>query len=172
MKDCCYWCSCELQGVVCDSLNAKRLIHVPLRLDKSVRGACCPLVLLSWPLYRRKLPSLCVHWCLCELQGVIVWMQKDSSMYLFGWINSQGTYGLLGLLSGSLNRRKLLSLLFMWTPRCNSLNAKRFIHVSVRLIKSVRGHMALWGYCLSPCTGESCCRWCFCVLQGVIAWVQ
>ena len=65
------------------------------------------------------------------------------------------------LVSGPQYRRKLLSLVFMWTPMCYSLNAKRFIHMSVRLNKSVRGHMALWGYCLGPCTGESCCRWCF-----------
>ena len=110
------------------------------------------------------------RWCLCELQ--VVWMQKDLFMYLFDWINQSGAYCPLGLLSGPQYRRKMLSLVFMWTPRCNSLNAKRFIHVSVRLNKSVRGHMALWGYCLGPCTGESCCRWCYCVLQGVIVWMQ
>ena len=57
-------------------------------------------------------------------------------MYLFGWIK-QGTYGPLGLLSGPLYRRKLLSLVFMWTLRCNSFNAKRFIHVSFWLNNAI-----------------------------------
>ena len=128
-------------------------------------------------------------------------MEKDSSMYLFDRRNQPGViwpYGPLRLLSGPLNSRKLLLLVFMWTPTCNSFNAKRFIHISLRLNKSVRrkllslvfmltlrlihesvwlnksvrGHMALSGYCLGPCTGESCCHWCFCKLQHVIVSMQ
>ena len=49
---------------------------------------------------------------------------------------------------------------------------KSFIHVSVRLNKSVKGHMALGGYFLGPCSGESCCHWCFCELQRVIVSMQ
>ena len=71
-------------------------------------------------------------------------------MYLFGWINQLRAYGPWELLSGPLYRRKLLSLMFLCTPTCNSFNAKWFIHVSVRLDKSVWGQMALWGYCLGP----------------------
>ena len=80
------------------------------------------------------------YWCLCELQRVIVLMQKNSSIDLFDWINQLGAYRPLGLLSGPLYRRKLLSLVFMWTLRCNSFNAKRLIHKSLRQNKSVRGH--------------------------------
>ena len=79
----------------------------------------------------------CCHVCFCELQRVIVSIQEDSFMYLFGWINQLGANGPLGLLSGPLYRRKLLSLVFMWTLRCNSFNAKRFIHVSFQLNNAI-----------------------------------
>ena len=100
--------------------------------------------------------------------------KKDSFMYLFDWINQTEVIWPYEatVWAPVQNRRKLLSLVFMWTPRCNSLNAKRFIHVSLRLNKSVRGHMALWGYSLGPWTGESCCHWCFCVFQLVIVLMQ
>ena len=79
----------------------------------------------------------CCHWCFCKLQHVIVSMQKGPFMYLFGWINQLGANGPSGLLSGPLYRRKLLSLVFMWTLRCNSFNAKIFIHVSFRLNNAI-----------------------------------
>ena len=93
-------------------------------------------------------------------------------MYLFGWINQSGDIWPFGATVWALYRRKLLSLVFLCTPRCNSLNAKRFIHVSLRLNKLVMGHMDLRGYCLGPSTGESCCCWCFCLLQHVILLIQ
>ena len=59
-------------------------------------------------------------------------------MYLFGRINQLGAYhGPLWLLSGPLYRRKLLSLVFTRTLRCNSFNAKRFIHVSFWLNNAI-----------------------------------
>ena len=88
----------------------------------------------------------CCHWYICKLQSVMHSMEKDSSTYLFDRRNQPGViwpYGPLRLLSGPLNSRKLLLLVFMWTPTCNSFNmfnAKRFVHISLRLNESVRWH--------------------------------
>ena len=91
----------------CNSFNAKRFIHVSVRLNKSVRGQMALGGYCLGPCTGES----CCHWCLCVLLGVIVSMQKDSSMYLFGWITPYGC-GPLGLLSGAKYKKKMLSLLF------------------------------------------------------------
>ena len=64
----------------------------------------------------------------------------------------------LGLLSGPLYRKKMLSLVVLFTQGNTSSKTKRIFYVPLRLNKPAMCQWALRDYCLAPCTGKNCCQ--------------
>ena len=68
--------------------------------------------------------------------------------------------GFLGIRSGPLNRKSVLSLIFLFSLICFSFDTKITISIPSRLNNLLGGKMALWDYCL------------FCIPKCVLALIQ